>query len=80
MKLRRFKISIILILSAFCITPILESCGTMHSYWGVENDYYESFDGHGHHPGNIPKRKNTKSARNIITTTNNSYNQQSSQP
>lgn len=66
MKLRRFKISIILILSAFCITPILESCGTMHSYWGVENDYYENFDGHSHHHGkkkHYKKKKHKKHKR-----------------
>lgn len=28
-------------------SPLMMSCGSMHSYWGVENEYCS--DGHHHH-------------------------------
>lgn len=49
MKRRGKIITLLSVLAAIWLTPMLESCGTMHSYWGVENDYYENFDGYGGH-------------------------------
>ena len=37
----------------------LTSCGSMHSYWGVENDYY-SGDDYGHHHKKHKKHKKYK--------------------
>lgn len=46
------------------------SCGSMHSYWGVENDYYSDGyrpHGHGYHkppkPPKPPKHKHKKHHR-----------------
>ena len=60
MKRRGKILTLLSILAAVCLTPLLESCGTMHSYWGVENDYYENFDGHGGHYKKHKKHKPPK--------------------
>lgn len=44
MRLRKIKITVFGIIAAFMCCMVLPSCGSMHSYWGVENDYYS--DGH----------------------------------
>ena len=58
MKRRGNIFILIAVIAALAFTPILTSCGTMHSYWGVENDYY-SDDGHHHHH-KPPKHKKYK--------------------
>ena len=49
MRLRKIKITVFGIIAAFMCCMVLPSCGSMHSYWGVENDYYSDGHYHGHH-------------------------------
>lgn len=57
MRLRKLKIAIMGIIAALACGVLLPSCGAMHSYWGVENDYYYDGHSHGHHhkPPKPPK-------------------------
>lgn len=59
--MRRRKWTAILLATAICLgsAVTLSGCGSMHSYWGVENDYYTDFDG-GHHHHKPPKHKKYK--------------------
>lgn len=50
----------LLIVIAF--TPALVSCGSLHSYWGVENEYYSDGDG-GHRYRKPPKHKKHKKCK-----------------
>lgn len=59
----RFRLPAIVsaIIVAFATAMILPSCGTMHSYWGVENDYYYQDGPHHHHkPPKYKKYKKPK--------------------
>ena len=57
MRLRKIKITVFGIIAAFMCCMVLPSCGLMHSYWGVENDYYSDghYHGHYHKPPKPPK-------------------------
>lgn len=48
MTKRRGLIWILVVMILLSGSTMLTSCGSMHSYWGVENDYY-SGDDYGHH-------------------------------
>ncbi|MCM1292974.1 MAG: hypothetical protein NC111_06225 [Bacteroides sp.] len=55
MKLRAKLLTLASLIVALAALPVVSSCGTMHSYWGVENDYYS--DGYGgHHKPKKPKK------------------------
>ena len=61
MKKRKYiaMLMVALIRAVSCGVSV-SSCGTMHSYWGVENDYYTDFDGHGHHKKHKKHKKYKK--------------------
>lgn len=42
------------------LTGGISSCGSMHSYWGVENHYDWGDDGHHHHHKPPKKKKHKK--------------------
>ena len=44
MRNRRWYRYIFFALLLLIAAPAVESCGSLHSYWGVENDYYSGDD------------------------------------
>ncbi len=54
---RRALTSLLIVILTTAITDILSSCGTMRSYWGVENEYNWNPD---HHHHKKPKKKHKK--------------------
>lgn len=59
MKRRGNLITLLTVVIALALSPAIVSCGSLHSYWGVENDYYMDGDG-GHHYHKPPKHKKHK--------------------
>lgn len=59
MKLNRNKLIVACVLSLMAMAPVVTSCGSLHSYWGVENDYYYGDDGQ-RHPKKHKKHKKDK--------------------
>ena len=59
MRNRRWYRYIFFVLLFVIATPAIESCGSLHSFWGVENDYY-SGDGYEYGRPRPPKHKKYK--------------------
>lgn len=55
MKRKQYYLINAILLLVIALTPTLYSCGSVHSYWGVESDYHYDSDGHKH-GGKKPKK------------------------
>lgn len=49
MKTRKHHWVIAMLVALIALLPTFSSCGSLHSYWGVENDYYVGQDDHRHY-------------------------------
>lgn len=47
MKPRKSITSVLTLALISVVVIMFSSCGRMHSYWGVHNDYYQDYDGGG---------------------------------
>ncbi|MDE6453593.1 MAG: hypothetical protein K2L27_05255 [Muribaculaceae bacterium] len=59
---RKYLTRLLIAIAAVGISDTLAACGSMRSYWGIENEY-EWGDGHHHHhhrPPKPPKHKKHK--------------------
>ena len=61
MRIMKRKYVVWLLMAVMAISASgLSSCGTLHSYWGVENDYVYDFDDYGHKHKHKKHKKHKK--------------------
>ncbi|WP_280121547.1 hypothetical protein [Duncaniella muricolitica] len=60
MRRRKFTTLLLAICAVFAMSVSLLSCGTIHSHWGVEHEYYFPDGDHHHHRPKPKKHKKHK--------------------